>query len=362
LITILAAFTWKYIEQPFRKKSLFGRRAIFSYSLITSLIAGLLAYVQLTATSNFERQLAKSLSENAFVYFGNMDERQFTLNRISFDNNNPTALLMGSSRLMQAGSDVVRQEALNLSVSGASIEDIVTILSEAKARYPVDNIYIGADPWLFNEDAGQDRWQTIGDMYHQWAADLKGGAEATVQAPRTNDKIDDSISARIQALYYATNLSNLVAPNGIPGNQNKRSIDGVIVYTTEYMNKSQAEIKTGFDALLKYSMAPYTYSEDRQVLFEKLIQSLEGYEVHIVLSPYHPVFFSQMMAENPIFSEMESNFRSLANQQGIAILGSYNPVSVGCIADDFYDGMHPNETCMRKVFLDGNRNADVGFQ
>lgn len=362
LIIILAAFTWKYIEQPFRNKSSFGRRAIFRYGLIASLIAGMLAYVQLTATSNFERQLAKSLSENPFVYFGNMDERQFTLNRLSFDNNNPAALLMGSSRLMQAGSNVVGQEALNLSVSGASIEDIVSILSEATARYPVDNIYIGADPWLFNDDSGQDRWQTIGDKYYQWVTVLKGGAEATMLAPRTDYTIDGSISARIQALYYATNLQNLVAPDGTPGNQNKRSIDGVIVYTTEYMDKSQAEIETGFDALLKYSMEPYTHSEDRRVLFEQLLQSFEGYKVHIVLSPYHPVFFSQMMAENAIFYEMESYFRSLANQQGIAILGSYDPVRVGCSADDFYDGMHPNERCMRKVFHSGARNTHVGFQ
>ena len=249
-VAALAALTWKLVEQPFRNKSLFSRGAIFSYSLVASLIAGSVSYILVIAGSNLEWHLAKSLSENEFVYYGNMDDRKFALNRLAYDNDNPTALLMGSSRLMKVGRDIVGQEALNLSVSGASLEDIVAILGAATIRYSVDSIYIGVDPWLFNDDAGQDRWQTIADQYRYRVGILKGGPEVGTRASSSNDQSTGGIAARVQALYYATNLKDAVASDGIPGNQNKRSIDGVIVYTTGYMNQNIAQIKTKFDACL----------------------------------------------------------------------------------------------------------------
>ncbi len=352
-VAVLAALTWKFVEQPFRNKSLFSRSAIFSYSLAASLIAGSVSYILVIAGSNLEWHLAKSLSENEFVYYGNMDDRQFALNRLAFDNNNPTALLMGSSRLMKVGRDIVGQEALNLSVSGASLEDIIAILGAATTRYSVDSIYIGADPWLFNDDAGQDRWQTIADQYRYRAGILKGETEVGTQASSSNDQTTGGIAARIQALYYATNLRDFVAPDGIPGNQNKRSIDGVIVYTAGYMNQNIAQIKTKFDALLNYAMKNYTPSASRQTLFETLIRSLNRHKVSLVLTPYHPAIYNRMMAEKPIFSETEKDFRALANRLGISVLGSYDPARVGCVATEFYDGMHPDETCMQKVFLVG---------
>jgi hypothetical protein len=33
------------------------------------------------------------------------------------------------------------------------------------------------------------------------------------------------------------------------------------------------------------------------------------------------------------------------------VLGSYDPARVGCVSADFYDGIHPNDVCMSKVFF-----------
>lgn len=353
LVAALAAFTWKFIEQPFRNKSTFGRRAIFSYSMIASLFAGFLAFTILTATGGLERHLAKALSENNFVFWSNMDERTFALERLAYDNNNPTVLLVGSSRLMTAGSDIVGQEALNLSVSGASLEDLVTIISAAKTRYQIDHIYIGVDPWLLNDDSGQNRWQTIADQYDYWVAVLEDGTETLASSTIKNNHTSDGIEAKIQELYQATNLSTLVALDGRPSIQAKRYIDGTIIYNTGYMNKSPTQIEAGFTELMNYSMTRYTPSLARRVLFETLLKSLEGYEVSLVFSPYHPALYAQIMEEKRIFSDIENDFRALAEQQGIPVLGSYDPARVDCVAGDFYDGMHPDEICMLKVFSYG---------
>jgi len=72
-----------------------------------------------------------------------------------------------------------------------------------------------------------------------------------------------------------------------------------------------------------------------------------------VLSPYHPDLYARMIEKKPIVAEIEDGFRALAEQQGILVLGSYDPSRVGCVAADFHDGMHPDETCMHKVFSYG---------
>ena len=49
------------------------------------------------------------------------------------------------------------------------------------------------------------------------------------------------------------------------------------------------------------------------------------------------------------FLELEQKFRDIAFQQEIQIIGSYDPNIVGCTSDEFYDAMHPKESCMQKV-------------
>lgn len=348
LIALLAGLTWRYIEQPFRNRTTFGRRVIFSYSASASVIAGLLAGIFWVATAQSERRLAHALSQNEFVYFGNMDERQFVLNRLDYDNNSPEALLMGSSRLMDVGSEIVGREALNLSVSGASVEDMVALLPRGLARYDVSDIYIGADPWLFNEDAGQDRWRSIEGIYAQSLASFDGTSVDAVQEIVSET---GGFSKMIQELYYGSNLSHPVALDGVPSTQSKKSMDGVHIYAVDYLNKSPAEIAAEFDGLLNYSMDRYVFSPARKAIFENMLKAMQGYNIRLVLSPYHPDLYARMKAQRPVFLEIETMFRALAEQQGIAVMGSYDPEVVGCGVEDFYDGMHPNSTCMRKLFV-----------
>jgi hypothetical protein len=47
--------------------------------------------------------------------------------------------------------------------------------------------------------------------------------------------------------------------------------------------------------------------------------------------------------------ETEAAFRKLAKDLQVEILGSYNPKTAGCNSSEFYDGMHPKESCMRKI-------------
>lgn len=349
LTAVLALLSWKFVEQPFRRKSLITPRIILYSGVSASVAASLFAVVLLVATSDLEKPLAKEISENGFVYFGNVDERTFTLDRLAYDNNNPTALLVGSSRLMLVGSDIVGQPSLNLSVSGASLEDLVAILGAANARYSVEKIYIGVDPWLFNDHSGQTRWTSIERQFDFWQARLRGNTPSVPSVAENERSLFGGVKARIQSLFWATNAYGMMAPSGDPENQLKKAMDGHIVYTAQYSSKTPAEIESGFSMWLNYSMSPYTPSEERRLLFEALIQSFENVEVYLVLSPYHPDLYARMLKEKPVFLEIEDGFRRLAAQQGVRILGAYDPARVGCESAEFFDGMHPKKSCMIKV-------------
>ena len=70
---------------------------------------------------------------------------------------------------MSISKDFFNNQLLNLSVSGASIEDQIAITEMAIEKFQPQTIILGADPWLFNETQFKpysDRWKTISDEYY----------------------------------------------------------------------------------------------------------------------------------------------------------------------------------------------------
>ncbi len=111
LITLLVVFvlaisylSWRYVEQPFRAKGKFDRKFIFSASIFGSLIFITIGY--LTSKIDFAREevMAKELAAHDVIYSSNINERIFVKNRMVYENINPEAIVIGSSRLMQASS------------------------------------------------------------------------------------------------------------------------------------------------------------------------------------------------------------------------------------------------------------------
>jgi hypothetical protein len=85
--------------------------------------------------------------------------------------------------------------------------------------------------------------------------------------------------------------------------------------------------------------------------------NLKGdYRVSLVLSPYHPKAYRAMQQKNLAHLQIEQIFRDIAIRTGVQIVGSYNPTQVGCNEMEFYDGMHPKGSCMKKVLaaIQGN--------
>jgi len=119
----------------------------------------------------YEKEIAQIISDGKYVTnIKNFDERLFQEYLIKEKNNCPNIMVTGSSRTMLINSNLVADTSfINNSVSGASIEDLVSIyqLYKEENKFP-NKIIIGIDPWTFNENNEQKRWQSIANYYYKF--------------------------------------------------------------------------------------------------------------------------------------------------------------------------------------------------
>ena len=362
LLAVLATFTasyfsWRYIEIPFRDKRFLTRKTVLISSGLALLILSAFGYISRQASIGSEDEVAYELSNAEFVYFGNMDERRFIAARLKGKLKKVDALLVGSSRIMQVDSSTLNRPSLNLAVSGASIEDDIAFAAEATSKLNPDIVFIGADPWLINELDGQDRWASIEDLYRYWiekVSDNTPSYSLPYFESVSNKEEGNHIGVLSRSLYEAININkeSYVAQDGAIEAVAKKAYDGSHIYNEEYVDQSPFQIVQGFDSLLNYAMSGFAYDLKAEKELNSLIMWLKNQEIEvkIVLSPYHPQLYARIARERPIYLDIENRFRMIADSNGIDIIGSYNPSIVGCTSEDFYDGMHPKERCMKKLF------------
>lgn len=348
----LAFLSWKFIEKPFRNGAFLSSRKIFLLSFTALSIIGAAGFATKFATKDSEFELAKLLSENDFVYFGNMDQRKFTSARLVFENRQPDVLAMGSSRLMEVGAEQLDGNVLNLSVSGASVEDLIAFVGEAESRYQLSSVYLAADPWLFNKNSRQDSWKEITALYEYWFQTIFLPESNLMDSRQLPFLVDaEPPQSRLSRLFESVNSVSLIPENEEHESRAKKASDGFHIYDLNIATRSAEQIERGFDALLNYSMGSYEYSYALEEQYMQLISFLKArdIEVTIVLTPYHPDLYERILSEKPIYQEIERAIRVLGNEARVGVLGSYDPNPVGCRSDEFYDGMHPKSSCMKKV-------------
>jgi predicted glycosyltransferase involved in capsule biosynthesis len=105
--------------------------------------------------NDYEKQMAKIIINGQYVTnVENYDERLFQKELIISEEIYPNFVIVGSSRTMLINSDLFLSSSfLNNSVSGASIEDIISIYQLYKVNNKLPKkILLGVDPWLFNRN------------------------------------------------------------------------------------------------------------------------------------------------------------------------------------------------------------------
>ena len=75
---------------------------------------------------------------------------------------------------MQISNQISRNRILNLGVSGASIEDHITLLEMSLQKFNPETVIIGLDPWLFNKFNYQGRWKSLKKEYRKSLIKIDG--------------------------------------------------------------------------------------------------------------------------------------------------------------------------------------------
>jgi peptidoglycan/LPS O-acetylase OafA/YrhL len=351
----LAYLSWKYVESPIRRRTLFeSRGTIFSASVISLVMLGIIGFFLKKATDGHELAIAQQLSKADFVYFSNLDERRFTEARLFYPIRETEAVVMGSSRIMQVSSKIVGRPSLNLGVSGASVEDYIAYVGESVAKLRPREVYLGADPWLFNRNDGQDRWQSSAPLYNKW--DEKIAAKKTLVGllpiPTSTHDANDPRHNFARSIYALVNIGgSVIAKNGEREATAKKAYDGFHIYDQKSASTTYESMEKGFDGVLDYAMKDFEFDKSAHEKYRALIEwlKLNGVTPYIVLSPYHPTLYQRMTNRKPIFLELESRFRKIGEELDVKVIGSYDPTRAKCDTADFYDGMHPKESCMANI-------------
>ena len=350
----LGYLTYKFIEKPFRekdfiKKSFFLFLAIFF--TITFIVFGKVSEKVIKSLSkDISDHIANVLMKSKVIYAPNINERDLIRSRINCENLNPKTLVVGSSRIMQIGNNTYNNEVINLGVSGASIEDDITITNMATKKFKPSTIIVSADPWLFNSSSGQDRWQFLNYEFTEALSVLKGNPKLNIVNHDSKLTKENLQERSLKKFYQFINHYKYDASNDIPETGDKIRRDGSRVYNITYSSKTELEKEQDFPDLLNYSMNPYSFSEISRKYFEMFIKHYaKNYKVVLILSPYHPKLYDIIKKEQKPHIKIESEFRNLANKLNIQIIGSYDPAITGCVNIDFYDGMHPKDECIKKI-------------
>ena len=351
---VLSFFSYNYIEKIFRNKNKIDVKFLSKTLILSIFLLVLFAQINqkfFSTKNSSELLLAKLLSKSQAVYFTKMDERQFIKSRILYETLDPKIIIIGSSRVMQLSNDNFNQQILNLGVSGASVEDQITITAMALERFSPDKILLAADPWLFNKNNGQSRWKSISSEYKNASKNIQQmNNEYKILKKDSINEVYNFYERFLNNFYNYLNIRKLdldLKRSEIKNNTKQIILrDGKIVYGKE---KGKEKIK---ERIIDYAMYSYEFSEDNYKNYIKFIEYLtkvQKKDVILFLTPYHLSSYNLTIQTKPFYLELEKKFRELSKEMNIQIVGSYNLLLTDCKENEFYDYQHPNEDCVKKI-------------
>lgn len=349
------------------------RKAAYKLLLILPVfvaMVGFSVYVDPARLSgNTESDLTDLMLQGNAVQVGNFNERSFLTTFLEAEPEQFDIVLIGSSRSMTINSEMVCNTSFfNASVSGASMEDYVAITQQLKQHeYLPQSVIIGLDPWAFNTNHGQDRWQTNSTPLFDWLLEHPEVPRlGTIDYPiwfnlgilqpigrrlaTTRDAIvTTSELLKIRYFQEAWNFEGtnarqfeIIDPQSAHTVNLKRS-DGSRDYGTKTLSVDdaalQAEIANNANT---YSLDNFTTLDSTYIaLFEALINDLQtaGVTVYIYLPPYHPTAYEKFV--NALNLTVITDVESFANGLDVLTLGSYDPAKNGYTSSDFIDAIHP---------------------
>ena len=285
-------------------------------------------------------------------------------------------IVLGSSRAALIMSDYVESgDLLNLSVTGACLQDIIGIYDAYIERNGVpDRIIISVDPWLLNDSYVDSRFaRSLGDSYYRYTSGKLGygGQDKSLQNVRPMYRTGESGTlfdlnlAEIRELlsipYFQSNLrfcfSDKTAASVFATKEDfdvygvLRS-DGSYGYPFEYrysdeaalLERTNSQIAVADGSRIVGFKGYDTCTGGNYQLFEDFLGEMKesGVEVNILMTPLSPILWDFMEQNHPGCSMLKAGdaVSHICADTGTLCYGSFDPHELGYGYHDFYDGYH----------------------
>ena len=318
----------------------------------------------------YEQKIASIIKEGKFVTnISNYDERILQKEIIKNLVNSPDIAVLGSSRTMLINQHIFNSKYLiNNSVSGATIEDIIAVYQIYKEENILPKkIIIATDPWIFNQNMGQNRWKSLDSEFLKFTNGNKKEENSLL--------INRNFFELISLSYFQNSLKNI--PNFVLDKKNPVSTekklnvsitkltDGSIIYGEKYRNATKKEIENRVTNYLQgkmYGIGDFNKLSPKLIsLFNLLIKDMKNNKIQIVLflAPYHPRVYDKVKIKYPLVLKTEKYLLNFAKKNNIEIYGSFNPKKLNLTEDTFYDGMHSKEEGIEIIFRNKINNGKM---
>ena len=310
-------------------------------------------------------------SKNGLLWPEGMFAERYLAKALSKLHQNADCIVVGSSRVMQVSSarehrslNKICSSILNLSVSGAGIEDHITLsYFVVKAGFR-GRIVLGIAPWTFT--FGRDpRWNKYKDDY-QLAKDIiynenKNLEQTPIQTlSLLSNLLNFEHSVRSFAVLTRFFAHGPLAIEEAPSFQHKIGLsdpvklpDASHVYSYHYMKKMVQNVITLEQATShEYKVNQPVSPREGIHSYKKLIEwiSASGATPIMLLIPYHPMAWSKDgTAIHAAMVKTEKIAHQMAKLTNTQLYGSYNPNIIGCNIDEFFDVMHAKDVCLQKI-------------
>jgi len=289
-------------------------------------------------------------------------------------------VVIGNSHSIQIGTygkikplDDICDEILNLSVAGGGIDDILILSYLAIKNGPPKKIILDFGAWTLSQK--EDFIEPIARIKSssQYADKYKSAQLAILEIDQKSSIFFDKYLNLINLEYTNRSISLLwkfiqdkKLSTGIVNVEKKintlsgidsavRLPDGSLVYPKKHIKNKKYTPIPGEYYYYKNRTGKLVSNVNSIDAVKKILLFIMGSEVTpiVLLVPYHENLLKFKKSITVVsMNKNENILRQVGKDLGVSVIGSYNPVNIGCQANEFYDFQHPTRECLDRIKLE----------
>ena len=285
-------------------------------------------------------------------------------------------IVLGSSRAAMIMDDYIEDgELLNLSVTGACLQDIIGIYGAYTERNGAPaRVIISVDPWALNDNYLDSRFaRSLGDSYYRYATEKLGRQDMdssltdvrpmyrTGEAGKLTDLNLKEMKELFSIPYFQSNLQYAMSEKhaaSVYATKNDFDVlgvlrsDGSYGYPSAYRNSDEYSILERANSQIILAdgtriigFTEYTSCDgaNKKLLADFLSEmQRSGVEVNILFTPISPIIWEFLQENLPdcAMLQCESRIKEICDELDITYYGSFDPAFFDYTFCDFYDGYH----------------------